>query len=578
MLGRPRLSLATLTMFAALIACEMQEEEIIVRRDAPRFDVIEATIPEIQAAMAEGTLTSRDLTLIYLARIAAYENQFNATIAVNSNALNDADRLDRERAEGNVRGPLHGIPVALKDNIHTTDMPTTGGALAFAGLVPPYEATLTENLREAGAIILAKTVLTELANWVAGDPFESPDNFSSLGGYAFNPYEPRRDPRVATTTVWPVLETGGSSSGIGTSANLWAANVGTETSGSILWPSNQTMLVGIKPTVGRVSRYGIIPITADQDTAGPMARTVTDAAILLGVLEGNADANDAATGRCEAPADNDYTAFLNAGALNGARIGIPRAGFLEAVSVPGTDRQFGQLTPEETQVMADAIAVLEQQGAVVVDPADLPTVLDADPARNILSFGVCAGANAAKGLDEDCSVVLKYGMKRDFNAWLATLGSSAPVNSITDLREWNAAHAATGAIPYGQTRLDISDEMDLNGDRLRYEADRAKDVELGGAYGIDAAREEHDLDALLFPANRGASVAARPGYPSVIVPFGRVPNDSEPPFPAGFDAALMPLGVTFTGTACSEPALIGLAYAFEQATQRRVPPPSAPAL
>jgi len=228
--------------------------------------------------------------------------------------------------------------------------------------------------------------------------------------------------------------------------------------------------------------------------------------------------------------------------------------------------------------MADAIAVLEAQGAVIVDSADLPTVLDPDPARNLLSFGVCGGANAAKGLDEDCTVVLKYGMKRDFNAWLATLGSSAPVNSITELRQWNEAHALTGAIPYGQTRLDISDEMDLDGDRARYDADRAKDIQLAGAYGIDAAMEEHGLDALLFPANRGASVAARPGYPSVIVPFGRVTNEPDPPFPAGFDAEPQPFGVTFTGSACSEPGLIGLAYAFEQATMRRVPPSSAPAL
>ena len=278
------------------------------------------------------------------------------------------------------------------------------------------------------------------------------------------------------------------------------------------------------------------------------------------------------------PPGGDYTAFLNANWLKGARIGIPRAGFLEPTPVPGTDRQSGRLTPEEAAVMADAIGVLEAQGAIVVDPADLPTAVDPDPMRNIFSVGVCAGADGAKGSDEECSVVLKYGMKRDFNAWLATLGPAAPVRSITELREWNAARAASGAIPYGQTRLDISDEMDLEADRARYEADRERDIELAGAYGIDAAIEEHDLDALLFPANRGAGVAARPGYPSVIVPFGLVPNEPEPPFPAGFEAAPRPFGVTFTGTACSEPALIGLAYAFEQATGRRVPPPSAPAL
>jgi amidase len=196
----------------------------------------------------------------------------------------------------------------------------------------------------------------------------------------------------------------------------------------------------------------------------------------------------------------------------------------------------------------------------------------------MLSLGVCAGADGAKGLDDDCSVVFKYGMKRDFNSWLESLGDSAPVSTITELTEWNAAHEGSGAIPYGQTRLAISAEMDLEADRERYEADRAKDIALTADYGIDAALENNDLDALLFPANRGAWVAAKPGYPSVIVPFGLVPNETEPAFPPGFDPAPMPLGVTFTGTACSEPTLIGIAYAFEQATQRRFPPPLAPPL
>ena len=308
-----------------------------------------------------------------------------------------------------------------------------------------------------------------------------------------------------------------------------------------------------------------------------MARTVTDAAILFGVLESDAaDPNDSATGICEPAPGGDYTEFLDADSLNGARIGIPRAGFFEPVPVPGSERQAGQLSQAEAAVMADAISVLQAQGAVIVDPANLPTALDPDPARNILSLGVCAGANGAKGSDADCSVVFKYGMKRDFNAWLASLGLSAPVGSLAELRDWNVAHEASGAIPYQQTRLEISIEMDLNADRERYEADRAKDVELTGAYGIDAAIMEHNLDALIFPANRGAWVAAKPGYPSVIVPFGLVPNEPDPPFPPGFDPAPMPLGVTFTGSACSEPTLIGLAYAFEQATQRRFPPPLAP--
>src|SRR5205814_8095061 len=248
-----------------------------------------------------------------------YEDRLNAVIAVNPNALAEADALDRERAQGKIRGPLHGIPVALKDNIHTLEMPTTGGALAFADLVPPYEATPTKNLKDAGAIILAKTQLTELANWVASG---MPGNYTGLTGYGMNPWDPRRDPRESLFDGRPVLGTGGSSSGVGTNVSFWAANVGTETSGSILSPSNQNMLAGIKPTVGRVSRWGVIPISADQDTPGPMARTVTDAAIMLGAMEGaSPDPNDAATKTCAAPRNRDYTQLLRADALKGARIG-----------------------------------------------------------------------------------------------------------------------------------------------------------------------------------------------------------------------------------------------------------------
>src|ERR1700676_5066951 len=238
-------------------------------RTKPRsFSVVEATIPEMQAAMKDGRVTSRDLVTQYLLRIALYNSRLNAVVTVNPNALSEADTRDRERAMGKARGPLHGIPIALKDNMLTIEMPTTGGALAFAGLIPPYEATLAKNLRDAGAIIIAKTTMTELANWVAGGPTPMPSGYNGLIGYSMNPYDPRRDPRGDTSDGRPVLATGGSSSGVGTAANFWAANVGGETSGSILSPSNQNMLVGIKPTVGRISRYGIIPITADQDTAG----------------------------------------------------------------------------------------------------------------------------------------------------------------------------------------------------------------------------------------------------------------------------------------------------------------------
>ena len=520
---------------------------------APAFSVVEASIGDMRAALDARRVTSRVLVQQSLDRIARYEPRLNAAITVNPRALQQADALDRERRAGKVRGPLHGVPIALKDNIHTTDMPTTGGARAFARLVPPYEATLTTRLRDAGAVIIAKTVMTELANWVASD---MPTNYSSLAGFGFNPYDPRPDPRP-TSDGRPVLPTGGSSSGIGTAASFWAANVGTETSGSILNPASRTMLVGIKPTVGRISRYGVIPIAADQDTPGPMARSVADAATLLGVLESTApDPRDAATRACMPPPRNDYTAFLRDGALAGARIGVPRAFFYDG------------LNSGERQAIGEAIAALRAAGATIVDPADLPSVL-APAADNLASWPVCSGPTDAKGRDEDCSVVFKYGMKRDFNAWLTSLGAAAPVKTLTELRAWNRTHAREGTLKYGQAQLDNADEMDLAADRERYERDRARDVRLGGANGIDAAMKTHRLDALLFPGPIGAAVAAKPGYPTVIVPFASVPNLLAPP---GFDARPTPFGVSFTGGACSEPRLIELAYAFEHATKRRVPP------
>ncbi len=534
------------------------------------FNVVDATIADMRAALDKRLVTSKVLVTRSLMRIAVYEDQLNAAITVNPHAIDEADARDRELAQGKVRGPLHGIPIALKDNIHTTDMPTTGGALAFDGLIPPYEATITKNLRDAGAVIIAKTGMTELANWVASG---MPGNYNALTGYGLNPYDPRRDPREATADGRPVLGTGGSSSGIGTAMSFWAANVGTETSGSILSPANANMLAAVKPTVGRISRYGIIPITADQDTAGPMARTVADAAILLGALEGTApDPNDAATRTCTPPSNRDYTPFLRANGLKGARIGIPRAFYYDRVTPPGQTEARGGLNADQAKAMADAIAILKQQGAVIVDPADIPSVIATDPARNFLLWPTCSGLDNAKGKDAGCSVVFKYGMKRDFNAWLASLGPVAPVKTLTDLRLWNVAHQRGGALKYGQAQLDISDEMDVSADKARYSADRAKDLRLAGTEGIEAVMKQHQLDALMFPGPGGAAIAAKPGYPTVIVPFAMVPNAPTPAFPAGFDAKPAPYGVSFTGLACSEPRLLELAYAFEQATKRRRAP------
>ena len=539
------------------------------------FSVVEATIPEMQAALKSRRVTSRQLVEQYLIRMALYEDRLNAVMSVNPKVLEEADQLDRERAQGKLRGPLHGIPIALKDNIHTTNMPTTGGALAFDGYVPPYEATVTKNLRDAGAIIIAKTGMTELANWVAGAPTPMPANYNALHGYGFNPYDPRRDPRTETFDGRPALFTGGSSSGIGTAANFWAANVGTETSGSILSPANANMLAAIKPTVGRISRYGIIPITADQDTAGPMARTVTDAAILMGVLESaSPDPNDPATTRCTPPPNRDYTAFLKKDGLKGARIGIPRAFYYDKVTPPGEKNPRGGLNPDQLKVMTEAIDVLKAQGAVIVDPVVIPSIVATEASENLLLWGVCTDMDDVK--ERKCSIDFAYGMERDFNNWLKSLGPSAPVKTLSELREWNRNHVKAGAIKYGQSLLDISDAMDQEIFRARYEADRARDILLAGTNGIDAAMKTNNLDALLFPGSFGASISAKPGYPTVMVPFGMVPNAPTTAFPEGFNAKTAPYGVSFAGMACSEPALLRLGYAFEQATKKRVPPPLFP--
>ncbi len=541
------------------------------------FDVVEAGIPEIQAALQSGRVTSRQLTAQYLQRIATYEDRLNAIITVNPRALAEADAMDQERAAGRIRGPLHGIPIALKDNIHTTDIRTTGGALAFRDLLPPYDATLTKNLRDGGAVIIAKTVLTELAHWTAGAPTPMVANYTGVAGFAYNPYDPRMDPRPDTFDGRPLLQTGGSSSGAGTAASFWAASVGSDTGGSIISPSNANMLAGIRPTIGRISRYGVIPITADHDTAGPMARTVTDAAILMGVLESAApDANDAATKACTPPPNRDYTPFLKADGLKGVRIGVPRAFFYDAVTPPGETTPQGGLNPEQVKVMAEAIALLKAQGAEVVDPVEVPSIVAPTAADNFLLFNYCQGAQDKRGADANCTVNFKYGMKRDFNAWLQSLGGKAPVASLTALREWNVAHAAAGAMRFGQSRLDISDEMDVERDRARNDADVAKDARLSRTQGLDAVLAAHKLSAILTPAGSGANLASRAGYPIIAVPFGMVPNAPTPAFPEGFTANPAPYGVTFTGAACSEPTLITMAYAFEQASKKRVPPPNLP--
>jgi len=531
----------------------------------PRSFVLdEATIPDLQAALEDHKINSKQLVKMYLERIEAYQSLLNPFITINPDAVDQAHDLDVERAHKHIRGPLHGIPIVLKDNNLTTGLPTSGGALAFKGYVPPYQATLVNKLVDAGAIILGKTVLTELANWVSDD---MPGNYSAVGRYGYNPYDPRADPRPGNDVRGypfadgrPAMSTGGSSSGIATTANLAAANIGTETSGSILSPSNQNMLVGIKPTVGLVSRHGVIPITADQDTAGPMARDVASAAIMLGVVAGPDPLDTPAFMGPPACPAVDYTAHLDPRGLVGAHIGVAK--------------EYYDTSNAATKAAIDAAtADLTAAGATVAH-VSIPS-FDA-----LQAWGICAAREQKKGNDTNCSVVLKYGMKRDFNNFVASLGPSAPLHSLTELRNFNVAHdnPTDNAIKYGQARLDISDEMDVAADFARYVADRTKDIMLAGTNGIDAALASGPYDALLFAGSRGADIAARPGYPSVTVPYTFIPNEPTPAFPAGFNAKPQPLGMTFTATACTEPTLIRLAYAFEQATHKRVTPFSAPPL
>jgi amidase len=535
------------------------------------FDLVEATIPAIQSAVDAGIIDSRQLVEMYLARIAAYDGQNTAThlngyMYVNPRAVQQAAQGDNDHA-GN--RPLRGIPIALKDNINTKDMPTTAGSVAFAGSIPKTDAFVTRKLKQAGAIIIGKATMTEFANFLTNG---MPAGYNSLAGYGYNPYDPRPDPRNALDGLMrpfndgrPALTPGGSSSGPGiiSAANLATASIGTETSGSILSPGTANMLVGIKPTVGLISRDGIIPIVADQDTAGPLARTVRDAALVLGAMTGF-DPHDAATAACLTPGNcfSDYTQFLDASALQGARIAVP------------------PFPASRAAVMNNAIAVLTAQGATVAVLASglapqLPGCPSRPPEDNY---------PPAPG----CSTVLNYGFKRDLNQYISDhVRNTFPTQSLLDVVNFNIAYGPA-ATKYDQDLAIFSQMFDISpgsADTLRYQADRAQDIAnsrgaiaavLNGPDGQPGTGD--DFDALLFSGNSGAGTPAKAGYPSIVVPGGFFDNVVNPPFPAGFNAQPGPAGVTFSGRAFSEPRLIALAYAFEQATKYRVPPPSVPPL
>jgi amidase len=494
---------------------------------AQSFTVEEATIAELGAALAAGKVTARRLVELYLQRIEAMDRKgpmLRSVLETNPEAAAIADRLDQERKAKGPRGPLHGIPILLKDNIDTADqMTTTAGSLALAGSRAPRDAFIVERLRAAGAVLLGKANMSEWANFRST---KSSSGWSARGGQGRNPYVLDRSPC-------------GSSSGTGTAvaANLAAVGVGTETDGSIVCPSAASALVGIKPTLGLVSRSGIIPIAHSQDTAGPMARTVADAAVLLTALAGE-DPRDLVTLGSKAKSKPDYAAFLDAGALRGARIGVARSRF------------FGYSEPTD-KVADQALAAMALAGAVIIDPADIP--------------------DAGK-YDEAELEVLLYEFKADLNRYLAGLGADAPVKSLAELIEFNEKNADKEMPFFGQDLFVRAQKKGLLTEPA-YKRALARSGKLARG-GIDRVMRKHRLDALVAPTlgpawlidtingdhvlGASSTPAAVSGYPSITVPMGHVRG--------------LPVGLSFIGPAWSEPRLIALAYAFEQATRHRKPP------
>ncbi len=491
------------------------------------FELEEATIAELQQAMKSGRLTARSIAEKYLRRIREVDKQgpmINSVIEVNPDALRIADELDRERKARGVRGPLHGIPVLLKDNVDTADrMLTTAGSLALVDSIRPRDAFIVERLRAAGALILGKTNLSEWANFRST---RSSSGWSGRGGQTRNPYAVDRNPC-------------GSSSGsaAAVAANLAMLAVGTETDGSIVCPSSANSIVGIKPTLGLVSRSGIIPIAHSQDTAGPMARNMTDAVILLTALAG-VDARDEATAASRSKAALDYTQFLDGNGMKNARIGVAR--------------KFFGFNGEVDKLMEASIDAMKRLGAIIVNPADIPTT---------------------GKFDETELEVLLYEFKADLNKYLAERGVNAPARSLKEIIEFNERNRER-EMPYFGQELFIRAEAKGPLTSKDYREALQKNHRLSRTEGIDAVMSEHKLDALVAPTGgppwttdlvngdhfSGASStpAAVAGYPNINVPAGFIHG--------------LPVGISFFGRAYGEPILIKLAYAFEQATKfRRAP-------
>lgn len=477
-------------------------------------------IKQLQAAMESGEMLSEELVEWYLERIERYDGQLKAIIELNPDALAMARELDRERKISGSRGPLHGIPIVLKDNIDTADnMHTSAGSLALVGWRASADAGSAARLRAAGAVFLGKTNMTEWANFMSSSMWAG---YSSRGGLVRNPYGPGE------------LFIGGSSSGsaAAVAAHLAVAAIGTETSGSIISPASQTGIVGLKPTVGLVSRSGIIPITCSQDTAGPMTRTVTDAAVMLSILAGP-DFRDAATSDAAAHAQRDYTIFLDKDGLKGARIGIPRF-------------YFEKLDKDRLAVAEAAIEVLRRQGAILVDPVSLP----------------CEQT-------EWNGQVLRHEFKKYLNDYLRKMDEKQPVHSLAELIAFNEAHADR-MLKYGQDVLVWAEETSGTLTEREYLDSLKLNREMAGPQGIDSAIAEHKLDALLILGDEDLNdVAARAGYPSITVPGGYAAEGVTAP--GGYNTK-GPQGITFIAGAYSEPVLLRLAYAYEQATKHRTPP------
>jgi amidase len=513
---------------AASTACQMSDN----RKAVSSFEFDEVTVAALQDSMQSGKHTARAIAERYLARIAEIDKQgpgVDAVIEINPEAGSIADALDQERKQKGARGPLHGIPVLIKDNIDTADrMNTTAGSLALAGSIAAQDSFVAQRLRAGGAVILGKTNMSEWANFRSS---HSVSGWSGRGGLTRNPYALDRNPCGSS-----------SGSGAAVAANLCALAVGTETDGSVVCPASINGIVGIKPTLGLISRAGIIPIAHSQDTAGPMARTVRDAAILLGALAGQ-DSRDAATKAGAAHAQPDYTKFLDAAGLRGARIGVARKffGFNAAVD----------------RVMENCLAEIKRQGAEIIDPADLP------------SHGKFGDAE---------SEVLHYEFKTDVNAYLSGLGAAAPVHSLTGVIAFNEKHRGQ-EMPYFEQETFAKAEAKGPLTEKAYLDALAQCQRLSRAEGIDAVIAQYRVDAIVAPTagpawltdlvngdhdSGGCSTpAAVAGYPHITVPAGFVQG--------------LPVGISFFGPAWSEPVLLKLAYSFEQALKARQAPRFLPA-